>query len=451
MAVTRGALHRLMILVPPGSAKSTYASVLFPPWYLANKPGCSILACSYSATLAVRFGKRCRNLIDNQSTILGYKLKADSKAADDWETSNGGLYFCAGVGAGIAGHRADLGLIDDPIGSQEDADSDTIREKQWDWWLNDYIPRLKPQAAQIIICNRRHEDDLPGRILAAEGDKWTVVRLPMVAEADDPLGRSPGARLWPEWYTDEMVETARRVPRVWAGLYQQRPSPEEGDYFHKKWLVGYEPQDLPPLSELRVYGAGDFAVSEELNANRSCFGFCGIDKDDVMWLLPDLFWDKADTNVMVNQIIRLCRQYKPITFWAEKGHISKSIWPFLRKRMFETKTYINLEEVVPSRAKDVRARPLQGRLAMGMIRVPKFAPWWADAEHELLMAFNGRDDDFVDMFAHLGAGVDKMVAASGAPPVEETILTGDFQPTFKWLKESDRYVRQRKQVALLDN
>src|SRR5574339_532271 len=174
--VVRGEINRLMICVPPGSAKSTYASVLFPPWYLAQRPNQSILACSYSSVLASRFGKRCRNIVDANGPALGYSLKTDSKAADDWETTNGGLYFCAGVGAGIAGHRADLGLIDDPIGSQEDADSELVREKQWDWYLADFVPRLKPQAARVIIANRRHEDDIIGKILQQEPNDWTVVR-----------------------------------------------------------------------------------------------------------------------------------------------------------------------------------------------------------------------------------------------------------------------------------
>ena len=225
-AVTRGDCKRLMMLVPPGSAKSTYSSVLFPPWYLAQKADATILACSYAKDLAMTFGRRCRNLVDLHSPILKYELKSDTKAADEWETSNGGRYFCSGVGSGIAGHRADLAFIDDYLGSQEDADSKTIRDKHWLWYWNDFWPRLKPEAAQVIIANRRHEDDLVGRLMQSEGARWKVIRLPMLAEADDPLGRSPGERLWPEWFTDEMVTTARRVPRTWAGLYQQRPAPE---------------------------------------------------------------------------------------------------------------------------------------------------------------------------------------------------------------------------------
>jgi len=172
--VTRGEAKRVIIMMPPGAAKSSYASVAFPPWYLAQCPTATILACSYSYTLIESFGKRCRNIIDNHGPILGYALSKHSQAAGDWETNKGGRYFCAGVGAGIAGHRADLAFIDDYLGSEEDANSKLIRDKQWDWYNNDLWPRLKPQAAVVIIANRRHEDDLIGRILEKEAAKWRL-------------------------------------------------------------------------------------------------------------------------------------------------------------------------------------------------------------------------------------------------------------------------------------
>src|SRR6185312_2669626 len=113
----------VIILISPGTAKSTYSSKLFIPWFLGRKPGHSILACSYSKDLAQTFGRAARNYVEQHSELLGYGLAGDTRAADEWQTTSGGRYFCAGVGAGIAGHRADLGLIDDYLGNQQDADS----------------------------------------------------------------------------------------------------------------------------------------------------------------------------------------------------------------------------------------------------------------------------------------------------------------------------------------
>ena len=449
-AVTRGDIKRLMLLLPPGAAKSTYVSVLFPPWFLAQRSDQTILACSYAKDLAASFGRRCRNIIDLQSDILGYALSEHSKAADEWETTNGGRYFCAGTGAQIAGHRADLAFIDDPIGSQEAAESDNEREKQWGWYWNDFWPRLKPRAAQIIIANRRNEDDLIGRLMAKEGRKWTVIKLPMLAEEDDALGRVAGERLWPEWFTAEQVETAQAIPRLWACLYQQRPAPEEGDYFRRDWLIGYEPQDLP--SELRVYASGDFAVSEELGANKTCAGLGGLDESGVLWILPRIYWRKAPPDQTVDRIIDMCLEEKVIVMWAEKGHISKSLKPYMRLRMHERGQYVNVEEVTPVKAKDVRARSIQARMSQGMVRFPKFAPWWPDAEHELLMAFNAAEDDFVDMLAHLGRGIDKMVRPhipQLLPELDHTKPTA-FRPTMRWMREAERRKDRRQRQLAMD-
>ena len=117
---------------------------------------------------------------------------------------------------------------------------------------------------------------------------------------------------------------------------------------------------------------------------------------------------------MIEGLLDLCRTYPFITFWAEKGHISKSLKPFLRKRMHEERLYINIAEVTPTKAKDSRARPIQGRMSMGMVRFPTFAPWWPNAKHEMLMAFGGSSDDFIDALAHLGAGIDQMISPQKA-------------------------------------
>ena len=128
--------------VPPGSAKSTYASILFPPWLLASA-NWNILAASHTTELAEKWGRRIRNLVSEHSTTLGISLAADSQAAGRWSLDSGAEYYAAGVGTGIAGFRAKLGLIDDPIRSRQDADSELIRDRIWDW----YIRELKREPA----------------------------------------------------------------------------------------------------------------------------------------------------------------------------------------------------------------------------------------------------------------------------------------------------------------
>ena len=223
---------RLMVLMPPGSAKSTYASVLFPAWFLAANGRASVIAASHTASLAEHFGRQVRNLFAEHPAVLGCKLCADNRAAGRWRTDAGGEYFAAGVRGPITGRRADLAIIDDPVKSWAEADSAEAREHVWNWYRADLSTRLKPGGRIVLIMTRWHEDDLGGRLLAG-GEAWQTIRLPALAEADDPLGRAPGEPLWPDWETADQLAAKRRAvgERAWAALFQQSPRPTAGGLF----------------------------------------------------------------------------------------------------------------------------------------------------------------------------------------------------------------------------
>lgn len=436
--------------MPPGSAKSTYTSVLFPPYYLnpEQHPLDLILACSYSYTLIEGFGRQCRDLIEQHGDVLGYGLSKSAAAAGDWRTNRGGGYFCAGVGSGIAGHRADVGFIDDYLGSQEEADSQVIRDKQWAWYYNDFWPRLKPNACQVIIANRRHEDDLVGRLLNKEGAKWTVIRLPMIAEEHDPLGRCVGERLWGDWFTDEMVQKAKTQPRMWAGLYQQRPAPEEGNYFRKDTIVEYRPDDLP--RDLRIYVGADYAVRRGQDNDRFCFLPAGMDNNGRLWILPDWYWTTADAGEAVEKMLEIGRRRKPICWWSGRENITGSIAPFLNKRMHETNTFIPIEELSESRDKESKAQSIKARMSAKMVMFPSFAPDWDEALHEILTFPGGVHDDFVDALAKLGQGLAKMTPASLTKDPWNGILEHE-RLTCGWLRKSHERRERTERLAFNDN
>lgn len=238
--VTEGRTDRLMVLMPPGSAKSTYASVVFPPWFLARHPHAEIIAASHTADLAEHFGRRARDLAKTHEKRLGLRLAPDARAAGRWEvltpsdkTGQRGRYWAAGVRGPIIGRRADLALIDDPVKSQAEAESATIRDATWDWYRTDLLSRLKPGGRVVLIMTRWHEDDLGGRLLASQGDEWRCLRLPALAEANDPLHRPEGAALWPDWEDRAALERKRTSmgARRFAALFQQNPRPPEGALF----------------------------------------------------------------------------------------------------------------------------------------------------------------------------------------------------------------------------
>lgn len=461
--VTDGKLKNVILLMPPGAAKSTYTSIDFPPFYLANHPTHLILACSYSYSLIEGFGRQCRDLIEKYHNELGYELSKSAAASGDWRIDRGGGYFCAGVGAGIAGHRADLGFIDDYLGSQEDADSSTIREKQWAWYWNDFWPRLKPNAAQVIIANRRHEQDLVGRLLKKDPTKWTVIRLPYFAEENDPLGRPAGckwneetesmvydvsSRLWPEWFDQTHAsEVLKLESRVLAGLYQQRPAPEEGNYFKRHMLVEYSLDDLASAERngLRMYVGSDYAVRRGQSNDPFCFLPAGLDTNDRLWILPYWFWQRSDTLEATNMMFKMAKRHRPITWWAGKENITGAIAPFLFKMMREQNCYIAIDELSETKDKEAKAQPIKARMSQKMVLFPKFAPQWADAQSELLNFPGGEHDDFVDALAKLGQGLGKMTTPSRTEQPWSGVIP-EQRLTCRWVERSHR---RRERVASL--
>lgn len=226
-----------MIHMPPGGAKSTYGSVLFPPWVLNRRPGLDIIGASNTGVMAESFSRRIMGVVRDHRRTLDYSLTRE--AAELWETSNRGTYRAAGVGAAIAGRRADGAIIDDPVKSREDVESEGNREKQWAWFMGDLRTRLKPNAWIVVIMTRWHEDDLGGRLLTRQPGLWEVINLPAQAEADDPLGRAPGEWLWSDdayGYGEALEATKAEYEKAgqmrdWASLYQQHPVPLEGSLF----------------------------------------------------------------------------------------------------------------------------------------------------------------------------------------------------------------------------
>jgi phage terminase large subunit-like protein len=461
-----------MVLQPPGSAKSTYANVQFIPHALAQREGQNVLACSHSTELAESFGGRARNLIEVNGKLLGLELCAHSRSRGRWEVGNKGTYLAAGVGTAIAGFRADIGLIDDPIRNREDADSKLVRDNHWDWYNFDFKTRLKPNAVIVFIYTPWHEDDLGHRILAAEGEvknggDWEVLRLPFFAEEGDPLGRDPhvengtvklkgepvelpkGEMLWPQWYKKEMYPLDKRVG---AALYQLRPSPEGGDYFKREWIEPCEYHTAAEIpQDLRIYVGSDHALGTREHNDRNCLIPVGVDSKDNIWILPDVWWKRADSGELVDAIIEMGRRRKPIEWWAESEHIEKSLRPFINKRMEETKTWFVITPLTSSRDLVSRAQPIRGKMRSLKVRFPAFTHWWHEAKHELL-SFSGTGkssthDDFIAALSEIGRGLDLM-SRPQEPVSEEDVLAKlgqeTFKPSLKWLKEMDRLANKKQ-------
>lgn len=421
--MARGDNDRLMLFLPPGSAKSTYASDLFPPWFLAQGRGRSIIGASNTAELAGDFSRRVRGRVREHALTLGYGLDREAEAL--WTTTTGGRYRAAGVGAAIAGQRADLALIDDPVKSREEADSETQREKVWQWFDADLTTRLRPGAAIVLIMTRWHEDDLGGRLLERQPDRWRVLRLPAQADApDDPLGRALGEWLWADddygYAADLQRKRETTETRNWSALYQQQPTPDTGDYFRADWLR--EVDVVPPKERLRIYGASDYAVTAD-GGDWTAHVVVGMDADARLYLL-DVWREQAASDVWVEAFCDLVLRWRPIGWAEESGQIRSGVGPFLERRQRERRAFVARESFASRADKAVRAQSIRGRMALNGLYVPRAAPWWPALRAELLTFPAGKHDDQVDALGLVGQLLDKMTTAPKPKP--------DAPPRDRW-------------------
>ena len=411
MAVERGEINRLMIQMPPRHGKSTLASIWFPAWYIGRNPTKEIITASYSGRLAETFGRKVRNTIadpEYSKIFPDVSLATDSKANNRWHTNKDGVYLASGVHGASTGYGADLLVIDDPLRDAAEADSELIRDKVWDWFATVAFTRRQKNSAIVIIQTRWHEDDLSGRLLDMDDGNWEVVKLPAIAKEDDVLGRNIGDALWPEWYPKEVLDETRKVlsaqggTRFWSALYQQEPTPEEGDYFKAEWFEYYTQR--PKTHEMTIYGTSDFAVTDK-GGDFTVHMVFGIDENRNIYVL-DMYRAQADSHEWVEVLIAMMSEWKPVQWVGEKGQIDRSVGPFLRQMMGERGVYCDIESLPSVQSKAQRAQAIRGRTAMGKLHLPKHLSYTEDIVSECLHFPMGTNDDIVDALSLLGRILD---------------------------------------------
>jgi len=418
--VEKGNYRRLIIVCPPRHGKSELASKKFIPFYVGRNPSHSVIFGSYNQRFAEDTGAKVRDVMLStpyRQIFPEVTLRTDSKAKDRLETTQDGMMAFVGRGGSITGRGGHLLLLDDPIKDRKEANSKIIRDQVWDWFTQVMATRLMDKDGRIVIIQTRwHEDDLIGRLTdpsnsystPEERAQWKIIDLPALALENDPLGRKVGEPLWPDRFDESFFENQRRLdPYAFSCIYQGRPTITGGTFFQHEWLQTYKPDELP--AELRVYVGSDHAVALRQANDSTCLIPVGVDERDNIFVLPDVYWRKSDAFTVVEKMLDIIRKRKPIVWWAERTHISKSIGPFLRKRMNETQTYCAIYEVTPVADKQTRAQAIQARMSMGKVFFPAYAPWWPEARDQLLKFPNAQHDDFVDALAYIGLGLATMV------------------------------------------
>ena len=416
-AVERGDIRRLMVFMPPGSAKSTYASVVFPVWFMGRRKRRNVIVATYASDLARKIGRRARSILRQPvfQEVFGVGLSADSSAADEWALTNENEFMGGGILSGITGNRADLIVIDDPIKGRQEADSETIRERTKAEYEDSIKTRLKPGGRIVLIQTRWHEDDLAGSllpddydgesgaILCRDGQVWEVLRIPAQADRqDDPLGRKPGEMLWSEWFTEDHWASFRAVARTWSALFQQSPTPGEGTYFERGWFRRFRLGDEP--RSLRKYLTSDHAPTDGADSDPNVARVFGLTDTKDLYLL-DGFNAVQKMDRTAERIIALIEKHKVFAWFPEDDNNYKSAAPFIQQQMRAKEVFCRIEPMSPHGAdKAAKAQSFQGMAALGMVWIPE-GPEGDAIIDELIKFPAGKHDEEVDCCAIMGRAI----------------------------------------------
>ena len=431
---------RLMIFMPPRHGKSEIGSRSFPAWHLGRYPDHEFIGCSYGSDLANGFSRKVRDVVKDPAFGAVFPecgVNKDSQSVEQWLTTKGGGYSAAGVGGPITGKGAHVLVIDDPVKNRADAESATSREAVWDWYTSTAYTRLAPGGGVLVILTRWHDDDLAGRLLRkqaeGEGDEWVVVEYPAQAVHDE-LFRKAGDPLHAERYDIEALERIKRAvgPRDWQALYQQNPTPDEGDYFNKSMFQWYGAQDIPDYSELNFYTAWDLAIGEKEQNDYSVGITVGVDKHDRTFVV-DIQRGHWGPLELTDRILQVYKTWRSAITGIERGHIEMTLRPFLEKRIREERlTSFYIEELNPGkRDKIARARSIQGRMQQGLVFFRKHCNATAQLVAEMMRFPNGVHDDGVDAMAWIGQMLSLLVRPREQAP----------KPKKSWKDKLDKLAR----------
>lgn len=213
------------------------------------------------------------------------------------------------------------GIIDDPLKNSEEAFSDRIRNRQKDWYNSTFYTRGEQDAAIVVILTRWHEDDLAGWLLFQENSEdddpeaWHVVNFEAIKEEVvpkfpatctlEPDWREPGEPLCPERMAlRRLLRIKKKNAYFWSALYQQSPSPLEGDSFKRAWWKFYT---QPPAKFDQVIQSWDCAF-KETSTSDFVVGQVWGKKDGEYWLL-DQVRGRMDINATLTAIRTLTGKY----------------------------------------------------------------------------------------------------------------------------------------------
>ena len=398
--VARGECKRLIINMPPRHTKSEFASYLLPAWFLGKFPHKKVIQTSHTAELAVGFGRKVRNLVDQENyrdIFPELALQSDSKAAGRWNTNKGGDYFAIGVGGAVTGKGADLLIIDDPHSEQEAALAEVnpdIYDKTYEWYTSGPRQRLQPGGAIVIVMTRWSQRDLTAQVLksAAQrgGEEWEVIEFPAILPSGNPL--------WPEfWPPEELAALKEELPNSkWMAQYQQQPTSESSAIVKREWWRTWEKEE-PPACEF-ILMSWDTAFEKTQRADFSALTTWGVfyqagedGAQQANIILLNAYRERMEFPRLKQVAIEQYKEWDPDAVIIEKKASGAPLIYELRAMG------IPVQDFTPTKGNDKIARlnGVSDLFASGMVWVPNRS--WAEEVVDEVASFPaGEHDDYVD-------------------------------------------------------
>ena len=392
--IANGKIKRLIVNMPPRHTKSEFASYLLPSWLMGRNPKLKIIQATHTGELAVRFGRKVRNLMESSDYARVFpnaKLRADSLAAGRWETDKGGEYFAAGVGGAITGRGADLMIIDDPH-SEQDALSPTAMENAYEWYTSGPRQRLQPGGAIVIVMTRWSEIDLTGKLIKQQArdvlaDQWEVIEFPAIMPDNKAM--------WGNfWKVEELLKVKASLSvGKWEAQWQQNPTSETSAILKREWWRKWEKKDIPPLSY--VMQSYDTAFSKKETADFSAITTWGVfypvEGEPPNIILCDARRGRWDFPELRKIALEECKYWEPECVLIEAKASGMPLTHELRQMGIPIQNYS------PSRGNDKfsRVNSVAPLLESGLVWSPDTR--WAEEVIEECASFPaGEHDDFVD-------------------------------------------------------
>ena len=398
--IINGTLKRLIINMAPRHTKSEYASYLLPAYAMGRKPDLKLIQATHTAELAIRFGRKVRNLMDTDTykeVFPDVMLKADSKAAGRWDTNHGGESYSVGTGGAMTGRGADLLIIDDPH-SEQDALSASALENAWEWYTSGPRQRLQPGGAIVVVATRWGTMDLTARLIKAQAshnaDRWEVIEFPAIFDEGQPNERP----LWPAFWKLEELQAVRASLSVqkWQAQWQQNPTSDEGAILKREWWKRWKKDYTPHLEY--VIQSYDTAYSKKETADFSAITTWGVFTMDT---------DSGPSILLLNvkkgrwdfpELKRIAKE--EYLYWQPDNVLieAKATGTTLQQELRRVGIPVTMYSPGGRRAgqdKISRANSIATVLESGMVWAPDTD--WADELIEECAAFpNGDNDDLVD-------------------------------------------------------